>query len=319
MKILIVGAGAMGSRLAIYLHRAGNQVQLLDGWADHVQAIRDHGLVADLNGEEVRADIPAHSFDEYKKEGMAGQSDLIIFLVKSAQLDPAVRLVKDEIHEETMALSLLNGLGHARTLQKYLDKENILLGNTMWTAGLEGPGRVKLEGDGFISLGDLAHTDQSTARAKEVAQVFTEAGLDGRYTEEMGKIIYLKACVNGTANPLSAILEANIGQIREGLGNLDLVHAIAREFIAVARAEGIEMTEEETFKYLDAGLSDESIKDHYPSMYQDLINQGRQTEIDFLNGAVWAKGEEYGIPTPYCQTLTCLVRAKEKLLGVQQF
>lgn len=319
MKILIVGVGAMGSRMAIYLSRAGHEVEALDAWTKNVQAIRENGLRAKLNGEEVQIDLPVHSFDEYKKDGLNSKFDLVIFFVKSALLDSAVNMVKDEIGENTMALSLLNGLDHAKTLEKYLDKKNILIGNTMWTAGMDEPGHAVLEGDGFISLGELAHTDESISRAKKVAQMFTDAGLDGRYTEDIWKIIYLKACLNGVVNPLSAILEANMGQIIDGLGNLDLVHDICREFVAVAKAEGVDITEEETFEYVDPGVCNDAIKNHYPSMYQDLVKKGRQTEINYLNGAVWAKGQEYGIETPLSRMLTVLIHAKEKLLGVKKF
>ena len=49
-------------------------------------------------------------------------------------------------------------------------------------------------------------------------------------------------------------------------------------------------------------------------MYQDLVQNHRQTEIDFINGAVWHKGQQYNIATPYCALLTQLIHAKEELL-----
>ena len=49
MKIVIAGAGAMGSRFAIMLKRGGNDVTLIDGWPAHIEAIREHGLRANLN------------------------------------------------------------------------------------------------------------------------------------------------------------------------------------------------------------------------------------------------------------------------------
>ena len=52
MKIAIAGAGAMGSRLGIMLHQGGNDVTLIDQWPAHIEAIREHGLIADFNGEE---------------------------------------------------------------------------------------------------------------------------------------------------------------------------------------------------------------------------------------------------------------------------
>ena len=58
MKIIIAGAGAMGSRFGLMLHQAGNDVIFVDGWPEHIEAIRKNGLVADFNGEVVTAKIP---------------------------------------------------------------------------------------------------------------------------------------------------------------------------------------------------------------------------------------------------------------------
>ena len=49
-------------------------------------------------------------------------------------------------------------------------------------------------------------------------------------------------------------------------------------------------------------------------MYQDLVQNHRLTEIDYINGAVWRKGQKYGVSTPYCQLITQLIHAKEQIL-----
>ena len=53
---------------------------------------------------------------------------------------------------------------------------------------------------------------------------------------------------------------------------------------------------------------------HYPSMHQDLIQNHRKTEIDYLNGYVSRKGKEYGINTPYCDTVTIIIHGRENML-----
>ena len=55
---------------------------------------------------------------------------------------------------------------------------------------------------------------------------------------------------------------------------------------------------------------------HYPSMHQDLVQNHRLTEIDFINGAVNAKAEKLGIDTPYCRLITQMVHAKEAILNI---
>lgn len=84
MKIAIAGAGAMGSRFGLMLHQGGNEVLLIDGWADHVQQIKEHGLKADFNGEEVVEKLPVVLQSEVGEED---QVDLIILFTKAMQLE----------------------------------------------------------------------------------------------------------------------------------------------------------------------------------------------------------------------------------------
>ena len=49
----------------------------------------------------------------------------------------------------------LNGIGHEDVIEKFVPMEKIFIGNTMWTAGLEGPGKAKLFGSGSVELQNL--------------------------------------------------------------------------------------------------------------------------------------------------------------------
>ena len=75
MKIAIAGAGAMGSRFGLMLHQSGNEVLLIDGWAEHVQQIKEHGLQANFNGKEVEAKLPIVLQSEVEKDYSIYQSD----------------------------------------------------------------------------------------------------------------------------------------------------------------------------------------------------------------------------------------------------
>ena len=149
MKIAIAGAGAMGSRFGLMLHQSGNEVLLIDGWAEHVQQIKEHGLQANFNGKEVEAKLPIVLQSEVEKED---QVDLIILFTKAMQLEKMLQDIQSLIKKDTEVLCLLNGIGHEDIIEKFVPMENIYIGNTMWTAGLEGPGQVKLFGSGSVEL-----------------------------------------------------------------------------------------------------------------------------------------------------------------------
>jgi len=312
MKVIIAGAGAMGSRFGIMLHQGGNDVTLVDGWPDHVNAIKEHGLKANFNGEDITVNIPVMLQSEINGHEKA---DLIILFTKAMQLDKMLQDVKPLISEQTKILCLLNGIGHEDTIEKYIPMENIFIGNTMWTAGLVGPGQVKLFGNGSVELQNLGQ-NQETA-AQELASVLSASGLNAKYSDNIHYSIYRKACVNGTMNCLCSILDVNMTEFGATKPAHEIVVTVVNEFAAVAKHEGVDLDIEEVVQHVESCFDPETIGKHYPSMYQDLINNHRLTEIDYINGAVSRKGKKYQIPTPYCDLLTQLIHCKEDILGAK--
>lgn len=310
MKIAIAGAGAMGSRIGLMLHEAGNEVLLIDRWEAHIEAIREHGLIADFNGKEIVAHLPIYSPEEITQSGE--QVDLIIALTKSNQLDGMFQAIQSLINEQTHVFCLLNGLGHDDTLAKYVPKQNIIFGITTWTAGLSGPGKAKLQGTGEIEMENIVPAGKEFAL--QVLAVFQQAGLNPTYSTNVKYSIWRKACVNGTLNGLCTILDCNINQFGSLPVAKNLVETIVSEFAAVAKQEGTNLDQAEVITHIESTYSKTTQGLHYPSMYQDLIKSRRTTEIDYINGAVWRKGQKYGIATPYCAFLTQLIHGKETLL-----
>ena len=313
MKIAIAGAGAMGSRIGLMLHQSGNEVVLIDRWPAHIEAIRTNGLIADFNGKEVVAKLPIYSPEEIIESNK--HVDLIVALTKANQLDDMFRSIHSIITENTYVLCLLNGLGHEDVLEKYVPKKNILFGITMWTAGLAGPGKVTLLGDGEIELENLE--PEGEAFTKKVVEVFQEAKLNPIYSHNVRYSIWRKACVNGTLNGLCTILDCNIAELGAQKAAEGMVRTIVSEFASIAAKEGITLDQEEVYQHIASTYDPDNIGLHYPSMYQDLIKNHRLTEIDYINGAVWRKGQKYDIATPYCAFLTQLVHAKEGILGAE--
>ena len=313
MKIAIAGAGAMGSRFGLMLHKAGNEVVLIDKWADHVNAIKKVGLKANYNGENVVEKIPAffpNEMEEYKDT-----IDTVILFTKAMQLDDMLQSIKSVLSKDTKVVCLLNGLGHEDTVEKYVAKENILLGNTMWTAGLTGPGEAKLFGNGEVELQNV-HPNGKEA-ALEVVETLKEAGLNGKYSENVMYSIWRKACVNGTLNGTCTVLDANIASFGAASVTDKMIRTIINEFADVAEKEGVILDREEIVSHVKTTFDPNGVGKHYPSMHQDLIQNNRLTEIDYINGAVCKKGAKYNVATPYCQFLTELVHAKEEILGAK--
>ncbi len=306
MLVYIAGAGAMGCRFGYQLSKTKHKVVLLDNWEAHIDAIQKEGLRVTGDIED-RVQLPIMRPTEAREV-----ADLIILLTKADQLPKMLRDIRGIIGPETKVLSLLNGLGHATTMRRYIPEESIMVGVTIWLSGLKGPGHVHLEGPGSISLQNMVGDGQS---AQAIVELFNEAGLNASYDDNVIEAIWRKACVNGVMNPTCTIMDCTIGELFGTEAGLNLVQGIFKEFIQVARAEMGDLDEEEIWKY----IMDTSKKaaSHYPSMHQDLVQNGRKTEIDYLNGAVVFKGKRVGIATPYCQMMTDMIHAKEAMLGLR--
>ena len=303
MNITIAGAGAMGSRFGLMLHLAGHKVTLIDGWEEHVKAIQKNGLQANLNGEQIIAKLPIYLQSELKP---ALSSDLIILFTKAMQLEAMLTDIQPLIKEHTNVLCLLNGIGHEEIIERYVPKDHIMIGNTMWTAGMEGPGQVKLFGNGTVALKNLVSDSKAKDTADHIVEILNSAGLNAQYSEDILHAIYKKACVNGTMNGLCTILLSNMADFGDTTPAHTIVQQIVNEFAAVAKYENVDLNVEETVDYIE--------KNCY---YQDLNEHNRLTEIDYINGAVVRKGQKHGVQTPYCSFLTELVHCKEQILGAK--
>lgn len=313
MNIIIAGAGAMGSRFGLMLHQAKNNVILVDGWQEHIDLINKEGLKANFNGEEIVENIPVYHQNEVSNVEFS--ADLVILFTKAMQLDSMLQEIKSMVGQKTKVLCLLNGIGHEDVIKKYVPLSNILLGNTMWTAGLEGPGKAKLFGNGSIDLQNLGEDGKEAA--EEVIVCLNEAKLNAKYSDNILSSIYKKACVNGTMNGLCTILDSNMAVFGETSVADDIVESIVAEFAAIAAVEKAELNIDEVLIQIKSCYNRETIGLHHPSMYQDLIINNRLTEIDYINGAIVRKGKQYNIATPYCSFLTQLIHAKEQILGAK--
>ncbi len=303
MLIYIAGSGAMGCRFGYQLTKANHEVVLLDTWQKHIDAIKENGLKV-VGAIEDNLPMNIITPKEATKE-----ADLIILFTKAMQLEEMLSDIKGIIGKNTQVLCLLNGLGHEEVIKKYVDIENIIMGVTIWTAGLVEPGVVKLQGVGTIDLQSLSATNKENGLL--VTKVLNEANLNATYSEDVLASIWRKACVNGTMNSLCSLLEGTIGEVFNTKNAEAVVRKIINEFITVAKAEGVVIDEAEIVDYVNATAVKAAA--HYPSMYQDLILNKRYTEIDYINGAVYRKGLKLGIETPYCKLITELIHIKEEL------
>ena len=301
MKTVVMGAGAMGGLYGALLTLSGGEVWLVDTWKDHVEVLASKGLVIEDFGE-VRT-VPVNAATE---AAAVGKADLVLVFVKTYQTAQAVSDARLLQKEDTVFLSLQNGLGNEDVICQQIDRGKVMLGVTNHGATLMGPGHIRHAGRGKTSIGEL--DGKVTDRAIRIARMFSDAGIETDVSATIQDLIWNKLFVNVGINALTALTGFRNGQLLEHPETLRLMEALVSEAAEVARKKGIGI-DGDPIDHVKAVAEATAL--NRSSMGQDFDSR-RRTEIDAINGAVVREAERLGISVPYNQMITDLLKAIEK-------
>lgn len=311
VKILVVGAGALGSVFGCLLRDKGHEVGFLQPGAK-LDDIRELGLtVTGLFGEH-----HCTGFSLYNSPDQVPTDyyDLILITVKSFHTREAVEQVAAKIGSNALVISLQNGLGNYEAIRKRVGEKQVLAARVIFGARIikRAHSMVTVYAEP-VMIGSPANAVEMS-RIEQIARAFSEAGIPTEATREVNKYIWAKMLYNCTLNPLSGILNVPYGKLLEADGTKNLMRRIVEEIFAVAHAHNIALFWQEPQEYIHL-LFGRLIPDtaaHFASMAQDL-SAGRHTEIDAMNGAIVQLGEEVGVSCPVNATVSDLVKAMEVL------
>ncbi|HET6847085.1 MAG TPA: 2-dehydropantoate 2-reductase, partial [Anaerolineales bacterium] len=254
----------------------------------------DGARLVRAEGQQVRVPVRASA----DPRDFAG-ARLVLVLVKSWQTERVAALLQLCLAEDGLVLTLQNGLGNRELLAEHLGTERVVLGSTTYGATLLGPGLVRAGGEGSISI-------ERHERLEPLHRALSRAGFRVELVPDARVLIWSKLVVNSAINPLTAILRVPNGQLLERPTALRLLHALARETAAVARAENIPLSSTDP-EQLAESVARGTAANH-SSMFQD-IQRGAPTEIDAICGAVTIAGLRHSVPTPLNSACWQLVRA----------
>ena len=295
MNIIIFGAGAIGSLLGAFLSKK-NDV-LLIGRKSHILSIKKNDLV--IQGKtNLKIKIKAME----KVGDLKLKPDLLILTVKSYDTESAILQAKKIIDEDTIVLSLQNGLDNIDRIKQYISYENIIAGVTTHGAFFPEPGIIKHTGKGITILGEL--NGIKTERIVNIVKCFNESGIETIFSKDIIKEIWFKAIINSSINPLTAIFKCKNSYLLENPILENLVEKICIESTNVANSEGVNLSHQSMIKKTKLVIRNTS--ENYSSMFQSL-KKGKKTEIDFINGKIVDIGKRNNIKTPLNQVLIFLI------------
>lgn len=300
MKIVVVGAGAMGGSYGGLLSVAGHEVSLIDAWPEHVAAIRRDGLRLDgVRGEHVLR-LPAATGPEE-----VGPADVVICFVDSNHTEEAATIAAEVLRPDGYAITFQNGIGNVEALQATLGPERVLGGSSMCSAATRGPGHVVLTHHQKTSVGEIHGKDG--ARAHALADVLSAAGFETEVVPDVMATIWTKFALNCCVNAICATTGLRLGEVAR-LPELDAFQSsVIDEVLAVVAAKGLALTDPDLRATVKSHCWRKFSK---PSMLQH-VEAGKRTEIDALNGALVREAEMVGVSVPCNQALVALLKGRE--------
>lgn len=150
----------------------------------------------------------------------------------------------------------------------------------------------------FVKESNLGWQLEDSITGQKIYKLLKQAGIQCKIASNIAQIRAQKLIANAALNALSAIEQKTIGELISDANFKKIVDGIIRESWSVLR-EDYQLPTLASLRKTIYELSVQ-VSSHYSSMYQDLIS-GRKTEIEFLNGLIIRLGLEKGIPTPYNQ------------------
>ena len=302
MKIVVLGAGAMGSIFGGHLAEAGEDVILLDVWREHVEAINNKGLhITGVSGDRyirVRATTDAKD---------VGTADLVILAVKAYNTKDAITTYRSIFTPNTILLTIQNGLIDVKMLEQLSGTSRVLVGVTGHGATMLGPGEVYHAGRGKTVIGNPR--GGITEEVKHVVEILNRANLEAEASPDVRGVVWTKLMANIGINPVTALTRLRNGEIVENPETRAIMEMAVREAYEVAKTLKIKLLVDDPIAYvIDIAKKTATNKS---SMLQDVERQ-RPTEIDVINGAVVRIGKQIGVSVTVNEILTNLIKGLER-------
>jgi 2-dehydropantoate 2-reductase len=316
-SVLVVGAGAIGGVTAAGMEGGVRRVTVLDANEEHVEKIRNPGLLLDDLGEERRVRLDAHA----DPAGLGDPFDFALVTLKAPHLEAALGPLVERGLASTF-VSLGNGLVQDR-IASIVGENNLIVGTVEWGATNLGAGHLARTTRAPFVIGEP--DGETKSRTRLLAEALQTVA-DVRITRNISGQVWSKLLVNSAFSGLGAVSGLLYREVVADPAGKESALAVWREGYDVGMAQGITMDEvlgvpAESLVVRDPedqGRADEALEVAMgyagatkASMLQDL-ERGARTEVDVINGGVVERGKEHGVETPFNERVVALMHAMER-------
>ncbi len=282
-KIAILGAGAVGASMVHQILSFGTS-DSLSIIADGVRAGRYRRDGFRVNGETIRPDIVE-----------SGAFHLILVATKSYNLENALPLLDQCVSEDTLVMSLLNGIISETVLGDRYGHDRVIPAMILGIDALREDGEISYMNRGVIHYGRNPLAEDQQEKLSHLTDWFSRSGLGYKFSDEITSTLWRKFMINVGMNQTSAVLGAAYGRYQKDPETLEMMRQAMAEVVELSRLEGTGLKKSDIDNWI------EILKTLDPegktSMLQD-VEAGRRTEVEIFAGTVITLAARHGLEVP---------------------
>ena len=289
MRIILIGSGAIGTLYGGWLLSGGADVAFV-ARADRYDQIRERGIV--LTG--AAGETTHRAINVVRDAGDLPPADVLLFAVKTYDLDAAARAAKDALAPGGLVVGLQNGVDAAAMLGTIFDPAQVMVGPVYSAATLTADGAVRYGGQrNDVVIGNVLGLVHPLA--EPLVAAWRKAGVAASISDDIQASLWTKFLFLATNAALTCLSRQSAGVVYHDPWLLDLAKRSIAEISAVAAAEGVQLAS-------DAPAAALAILTSFPpdvvaSMRQDL-DAGRRLELEAISGTIVRLGRKHKLATP---------------------
>ena len=294
MKIAVMGVGGVGGYYGTLLARHYSESKDVEivfiARGQHLEAIRTDGLqMLSQKGEFTVK--PALATDNPLP---CGPVDILLFCTKGYDLDDSARLVSPCVDENTVVISLLNGVNNPERLRAVLHKGKIFNGCVYLSAHILRPGVIQqIGGSGKLFFGGESDLPVD---GKGIEDILRAADIDAEYSRDIESIVWEKYIFICPFASATTFLDRTIGGVLDDGEGKTLLEGLLGEVIHIAETRGVNLPENILGITIDKAFT--FPHETKTSMQKDT-EDGKKTEIDAFTGYIVRAASKHGISVPH--------------------
>lgn len=300
-KIAIVGMGALGVMYGdFFTSKLGkNSVEFIAN-KKRIKEYKDNGIFC--NGKQC-------DFILVDENETGKPADLLIFAVKATQLESAIISARNKISNDTIIMSVLNGISSEEIIGKTYGMENIIHCVVQGMDVIKEKNQVTYTQFGQFYIGIPEDAGDEKKILDAIIDLFNKIDMPYILEKDIIRRLWSKFMLNVGINQVIMIYEGTYGTVQTPGEERDLMQNAMKEVIGLAQKENVNVTQKDFDSYVK--LIDNMNPNGMPSMRQDGL-AGRKTEVELFAGTVIALANKHNMDVPVNKKIYETVRKIER-------